>query len=266
MFHSELFSSSNGTSSATAFLQTNYVTADAILPGLVNGMQVSKDLPYVMAVAGVSANLCMVRIQAPSMLPWPYPTLGPNNRGTALESPPRIHDFSSNPIRLNPTEELDVYTTQNSGGAQTPFVLVTFSDGMKTPVPAGRFFTVHWTAAVTLTASAWSQVAPSLDQALPAGQYALIGARVFSATAKYFRMFPAQAPLWRPGGVAVQAYDQLDPPSQRGYSYLNVPNSTWGTWLTFYQNVVPQVEIFATSADTAEEGFYDLVQISGATI
>lgn len=266
MFHSEIFSVSNTTSGANTFKQTSYVTADAILPGLVSGVQVSKDLPYVMMVAGVSAAMCQIRIQAPSMLPWPYPVLSPNNRGTALESPPRIHDFSANPIRLNPTEEFDVFASQNSGGTETQYVLVTFSDGMKVPVPSGRFFTLHWTATTTLTGAAWTQVSPTLDAALPAGQYALIGARVFSATARFFRMFPAQAPLWRPGGCAVQAYDALDPPAQRGTSYLSIPQSSWGTWLTFFQNVVPQVEIFATSGDTAEEGYFDLVQISGATI
>jgi len=266
MFHLELFSSSNTTSGANTFIQCNYKTADAILPGLVNGMQVSRDLPYLMAVMGVGVSLCHIRPQAPSMLPFPYPTLDANNRGTAFESPPRIHDFSSSPILLNPTEEFDIFASQNSGGSETEYIACLFSNGQRNPPPAGKFFSVHWTAATTLTAAGWTQVAPSFDAALPAGQYALIGARAFSATAKFFRLFPAQAPLWRPGGVAVQTYDQLDPPQQRGEAYLNMPNSQWGTWLTFFQNVPPQCEFFATSADTAEEGFYDLVQISGATI
>jgi hypothetical protein len=266
MFHLELFSSSNTSSGANTFVQNNYVTADAILPGLVNGVQVSRDLPYVMAVLPLGAHIVHTRLQAPSFLPFPYINLSPGNRGAAFESPPRIFDFSRAPIKLNPTEELDVYCSQNSGGSETQYVGVLFSDGMITPNPAGRYFTVHATATTTLTAGAFTQVSPSFDQALPAGQYALVGARCYSATGKYFRMFPAQAPLWRPGGVCVQAYDSLDPPAQRFATYRPELNLNWGTWLTFYQNVPPQVEFFAASADTAEEMWFDLIQISGATI
>lgn len=264
MFHSELFSSSIA-SGATTFSQVAYVAADAILPKLVNGVQVSPILPYVMSVAAVSANAANVRIQAPSMLPWPYPALGPVNRGTAAESPPRYADLRARMLKLSPTEEFDVFATQNAGAAQVVNVLVTFWDGMTIPMPQGRYFSVHWTAAQTLTANAFTLVTPVFDQGLPAGLYSLIGARVFSATALFFRLFPAMSPLWRPGGIAVQAYDQLDPPNQRGHDELAVSPTGFGQWLQFYQNVPPQCEVYATAADTAEEGFYDLVQISTAT-
>jgi hypothetical protein len=100
------------------------------------------------------------------------------------------------------------------------------------------------------------------DQALPAGYYALIGARAFSASALFFRMFPAMAPLWRPGGVAVQAYDQLDPVNQRFIPNMSDMSQGWGVWLSFYQNVPPQCEFFATAADTAEEGWFDLLYVN----
>jgi hypothetical protein len=264
MFHVELFSSSIATG-ANTFAQINYVQADAILPKLVNGVQVAPGLPRLMFVAGIAANLVHLRCQAPSMLPFPYPALSPNNRGTAAESPPRIHDLRERNIILAPTEEFDIFGTQNSAGAQTPYVLVGFWDGILAQRPPGRYFPVHWTATQTLTAGAWTQVTPSFDQGLPAGLYAMIGARTYSASALYFRMFPAMAPLWRPGGIAVQAYDQIDPPNQRGHDILTLEGGWWGEWLRFYQNVPPSVEIFATAADTAEEGWFDLVQISGQT-
>lgn len=264
MFHVELFSSSIA-SGANTFAQVNYVQADAILPKLVNGVQVPPGLPRVMFVAGVSANLVHIRIQAPSMLPFPYPAMSPNNRGTAFESPPRCHDLRERNIMLAPTEEFDVFATQNAGAAQTPNILVGFWDGNLAQRPVGKYFPVHWTASTTLTANAWTQVTPIFDQGLPAGLYAMIGARTFSATALFFRMFPAMAPLWRPGGIAVQAYDQIDPPNQRGHDILTLEGGWWGEWMRFYQNVPPSVEIYATAADTAEEGWFDLVQVSGQT-
>jgi hypothetical protein len=63
----------------------------------------------------------------------------------------------------------------------------------------------------------------------------------------------------------MQAYDQIDPPSQRGHDILALEPGWWGEWMRFYQNVPPQVEIFATGADTAQEGWMDLVLLSGQT-
>ena len=179
MFHLELFSSSIATSGANTFQQLTYTSVDNVLPKLNNGMQVSPTLPYLQAVLGVGAHMVHVRGQAPSMLPFPYPALSPNNRGAAFESPPRIWDFSRAPLPLRPTEEFDIFCTQNSGGAETEYVACQFSDGTLTPIPVainppgigqnpttpGRFFAVHWTAAVTLTAGAFTQVQPVFDQA-----------------------------------------------------------------------------------------------------
>lgn len=277
MFHSELFTASIATG-ANTFAQINYYTTDNVLAPLNLGMQISPTLPNLMFVADVGVNAVHVRAQTPSMLPFPYPALSPNNRGGAAESPPRIHDFSATPLPMKPTDELDVFGTQNAAGAQVQYVLVQFCDGPPQPLPVpilppsltqnpmtpGRFFSVHWTAAKTLNAGTWTQVQPIFDQALPAGYYAMLGARTFSASAIFFRMFPAMQPLWRPGGVAVQAYDSLDPVNQRFIPTYAPSVRGWGVWLYFFQNVPPQVEVFATAADTAEEGWFDLVYVSNA--
>ncbi|MGH7745790.1 MAG: hypothetical protein ACREQ5_13555, partial [Candidatus Dormibacteria bacterium] len=216
MFHMELFSSSIPVSNPTNFQQLTYFTPDNILPRLNLGMQVSASLPYLMWAAGVGAALASMRVQAPSMLPFPYPSFSPNNRGLAFESPPRVWDLHGYALPLRPTEEFDVFVSQNSGAAQTQYVACQFTDNNFTPPPAGRFFSAHWTATTPLTPAQWTPVLPIFDQALPAGFYALIGARTFSANALFFRLFPAMAPLWRPGGIAVQSYDQFDSHGQRG--------------------------------------------------
>jgi hypothetical protein len=276
MFHAELFSSSIA-SGANTFAQVNYVTTGAVLPPAVNGLQVSPDVPNLQAVAGIGSHLVHVRPQSTSMLPFPYDTLSPNNRGGAAESPPRIHDFSQTPWPLRPTEEFDIFATQNSGSSETEYVLALFSNGAPQPYPVqplppglatapqtpGKYTSAHWTASATLTAGGWTSVTPAFDQPLPAGYYAIIGARAFSATALFFRLKPSMGTSpYRPGGVAVQAYDSLDPPNQRFIPSWAAESMGWGVWLFFYQNVPPYVEIFATSADTAEEGWFDLLYIS----
>src|SRR5271156_6123449 len=117
MFHAELFSSSIATGAQT-FAQLNYVSADAILTSIINGVQVSTSLPNLHSVIGIGANLVHVRAQANSMLPFPYITMGPNNRGAVAESPVRYFDFSHWPLALKPTEEFDIFATQNAGAGQ----------------------------------------------------------------------------------------------------------------------------------------------------
>jgi hypothetical protein len=273
-FHLELFSSSIA-SGANTFAQLTYVQADAILPSQNNGLTVISDLPYLHSVFGVGAHLVHMRAQANSMLPMPYITIDPGNRGTAFESPPRVWDISQAPRKLRITEEFDVFASQNSGGSETEYVAAQFTDGppMRIPVTLnppgldivaltpGQFVTAHAAASATLTAGAFTQVTPSFDQTLPAGTYGIIGCRVFSATGLFFRMFPATGPKWRPGGHCVQAYDGIDQWGQRAIPWGGQVLAPWGVWLTFYQNVPPKVEIFATSADTAEEFDFDLVYL-----
>jgi len=264
-FHTVVFTSSNGTSGATTFIQTNF-KADVIVPTLNNGLQVPKQLNRLAFVAGVGTSLCNIRAQTPAFLPFHWPAFAPTNRGTAFESPPRMFDGFKNPLPMNPTDELDIYTCQNSGGSETEYVFVTLSDGMVVPAPAGRFFTVHATGSTTVTAGAFTTCQLTFDQAIPAGLYACIGARAYSATGYAFRLAPAMEPLWRPGGIAVKAYDQMDPPGQRGYIYDGQVIAPWGVWMTFYQNVPPQLDMFCTSADTAQEAWLDLIQLNTTTV
>jgi hypothetical protein len=259
MFHLEYFSSSIATGASTMAQIT--AVYNGVVPKLNNGFQTPAAMPYVHSVFGVGAHQVRLRLQSPRFLPFPYPDLNPSNRGTAFESPVRAFDFSNAPLALNPTDEIDMYGSQNAGSGETQYAALQFTDNVKLPVPAGQWFTVHSTGSTTLTAGAFTAVQPTFDYALPAGNYALIGARYFGASALFFQMLPVQQPLWRPGGVGVQAYDQLDPVNQRYGGWVSTPTANWGTWLTFRQNTPPAVNCFATSADTAQEFWYDLVYL-----
>lgn len=274
MFHMEAFRSSLASGVTDVFQQVTYFSTGSILTPLNNGVQVSYQLPFLHSFFGLGAHLENIRPQANSWLPTPFPDYAPNNIGTAVESPARFWDFSRNPKALRPTEEFDIYASQTSGGAEIQTVFTNFSDGKTVPYPplaagpsvngVGQFFTAHGTASTTLTANAWTSVTPTLNQSLPAGIYALVGARAMSATARAFRIKPVNEPLWRPGGVAVQTADQLDPPGQRFINPITGMMSHWGVWLTFFQNTVPSFDFFATAADTVEDMFLDLIKIGDA--
>lgn len=246
MFDLELYTSSV-TNGSLLQVTSKY---NSVVPTLNSGFQVPT-LNKIMAAFAISAHAQRLQLQAPSMRSFPYPDYVPVNRGTVFESPVRGFVAPQYPVPLNYTEELDAFAENNNSAAETMYAAVIFCDGPVAPAPAGRAFTVHGTSSTTLTAGAFTSFAPVLDQSLPAGQYALIGARAYSATALFFRIIPAMGPLWRPGSVAVQAYDGMGADGAR--------MGGWGTWLVFQQNVAPSVEIFATSADTAEEVWLDLV-------
>src|SRR5258708_19317441 len=215
-FHTVVFTSSNGTSGATTFIQTNF-KADAIGPTLNNGPQVPKQLNKIGFLAGLGVSMTNFRAQTPAFLPFPWPSFAPVNRGTAFESPPRMWDLVKNPRLMNPTDELDIFSCQNSGGAEVEYVFVSLFDGVISPPPGGRYFTVHGVGSTTVTAGAFTLCSLTFDQAIPAGYYAVIGARAFGATMSAFRLAPAMEPLWRPGGIGVRTYDQMEQTGQHDY-------------------------------------------------
>lgn len=243
MFTLEVYKS---TMTANTLTQVTSVYS-GVTPTLNSGFQVPT-LNNIMGIAGVGGHLHRLQSQAPSLRPFPYPDFMPVNVGSAIESPVKGVFIPANPIRVNYTEELDSYAYSTS--AETVYTMVQFCDGPVVQSPPGRVITVHGTSSTTLTAGAFTTVAVTLDQALPAGVYNLIGARAYSATCLFFRVVPAMGTLWQPGSTGVQSYDALDAPGARYGGF--------GTWLTFQQNVLPSFNFFATSADSAEEVWLDL--------
>ena len=272
MRHLEVFRSSLASGVTDVLQQVNYVQANAKLAPSALGVQVSATLSKLSAMWGVGANLENISPQAASMLPLPFPNFAPNNIGTAIESPAKYWDFIRNPKPLRSTETFDIFASQTSGGAEIETVFVEFTDGIIVAAPQlsqgpsvngnGMYTRAHATSTTTLTANAWTQVTPVLDLPLPAGTYALVGARVMSANALGFRMKPINDVSWYPGGVAVQSPDQFDPPGQSFINPITGAISHWGIWFTFFQNTVPNVDVWATAANTKIDMWFDLIKLS----
>jgi hypothetical protein len=251
MFHTSAFSSSIANSGA--LLQLTEIP-DSILPASGSGL-LSSRLSYLMALAGVGVNMTRGQFLAPSLRDYGNIDLLPINIGAVFESPPRVDDFSRKMIPLATPEEWDAFAAQNHATAsQIESMFLWSSDGNIDPFPPKKIVQIRFTAAVTLTANKWSQVQPVLAQPLVAGQYALVGMRCLSAGLLAFRVVPSGSSTgnnFRPGGIGVQTEDQLDHSFQR--------KGGWGKWLDFTNTSVPFLELFSLSADTSEEGIFDLV-------
>jgi hypothetical protein len=250
MFHLSAFQAS--IANGSVLIQIN-AEPDAILPASGLGL-LSSGLTHLHAIGFVGATLVRGQFQAPSLRDYGNLDVEPINLGTTWESPPRLRDFSMRPIPLAQSEEWDMFAANSGAGNATENGFLWSSDRRLDPFPPKKIVQVRWTAAATLTANTWSLIQLTLSQPLYPGMYALVGSHMKSATALAHRFVPAgnpQGAAWRPGGMSVQAVDSLDHPGQR--------QGLWGKWLDFTNTTVPQMEVFATAADTSEEGIIDLV-------
>lgn len=249
MFHLVAFGSS--ISNSGALLQLDQIT-DEVLAASNNGILVPPQYKGVMGAAILGASVTRGQLQLPSLRNWGNQDLEPVNVGTKFESPVRANFYLENPLPIVGPEELDMYAAQTGAAAETDYALVWITDGVFQRA-SGRILQAHFTASTTLTAGAWSTFQPTLDNALAAGTYALVGARVKSATGMGFRMVPNGAQTNRPGGICTQAVDDLPLDGQRA--------GGWGVWMSFTNYTVPNLQILASAADTSEEGILDLIPL-----
>jgi len=252
MMHLSVFNSAIA-SSATALAQLTAIS-EPIIPTSSSGFLVQPLNKIALAVM-MGTGSVRAQLQSASLRKNPYIDIVPVNRAAVGSAPVRYTDWSQAPLQLATNEELDAFASQNSGGSYAPTLGVVFCDGPLPDISAKPSLTVHAKASATLSALAWTAVTFALDQTLDPGTYAIIGARCFSATGMFFRIVPNMgANVYRPGSTMVQAYD--------GSEIGKARRGGWGEWLRFATTNLPQIEVFATSADTAEELWLDLYQVS----
>lgn len=244
-FHLALYDAS--IANGAVLLQVANV-ADPVVATSGSGFLVPK-LNKLAQVAAVGTNLTRVQLTSYTIRQKALFDIGPVNVGTVIESPARFSDFTDRPIQLATNEELDAFGVQSNAGAQRISVGVWFCDGPLRPI-SGDYFTMHWTGTTTLTANGWTACTITFDNGLPEGLLAIVGMRVISAGALFARLLPRQGDPFRPGVMAFQAQDGYDIGLQR-YGQM-------GEFIRFQNTTPPQVEIFSRSADTTQEGYFDL--------
>lgn len=160
------------------------------------------------------------------------------------------------PIELIPMEELEAQTSEDNAAASQMDVFCALGPAELPPIPSGDIRVNRCLGTATLVARAWSLFSITPDVSFEPGEYALIGAFVNSATAVMAR-FNFQGQAWRPGvpafaGAEADAKD-FDPGVVWPYGGYEMGRFTHLT--------LPQVEIFATAADTAERVYLISVKV-----
>lgn len=226
--------------------------ADPVLTVSGDNIQVPTAVPTLGMVFAFGVSLTRAQMQSPSLRRLFNPEVRPINRSATPLDPLPIWDMMTRPIPLDAGEQIQAYTSEDGAGATQMGVILAFADKAIAP-SADPYFTIRATASQTLTAYAWTNAIITLDQVLPVGTYAIVGARAESTGGLAFRfVFQNQTP--RPGGI--MNVDAL------GVGNRGQRSGNWGEWGTFDNTTIPTVDFLSGSADTSEVLAIDLVKKS----
>lgn len=234
----------------------NQVSAvnDAILTILSNNFVVPKKAEVVM-VAGFGANMTRLRLNTPKFRNPGLPSVVPINASATVPSPTNAYINNEYPFVVDPVDQIQMESTNGGGGAEQHWVvmLLRFARQMIPPAPV---FRLRGTAAITAVANSWANGAITMDQALPQGHYVVTNMDVVGTNLIGARLiFPGSS--FRPGTVCRN--------SVGGFNHPALQNPTFGVLGDFDNINLPNLEIFAAGANSAQEVFLDLIRTGDAT-
>lgn len=210
-----------------------------------------QDRDIIFAAVG-SVNLQRARLVTPSFRLVSLPFIRPIIAAVIPGDNAPAADYRRTPLRARAMEELAVEAIQTGAGAEVVFALLglRYSDD---PLPMGDSYTIRWTSTTAAVANAWTQLAPTFDQQIPAGVYAVTWAEVFGAGLIAHRyIIENQVP--RPGfyGQAAVTSRQTDRIQRGGF----------GEWGRFRSTFLPIPEVLANAATAVWEGYMDITRVS----
>lgn len=233
---------------------------DGILtPAGTTGFIVPADYTEVMAAAALGSDLTRAQIKAPSLdVKRVNAEIYPHERGAdifTLTNPKIMRPFG--PLILDPGESLDALAAEDNAAGDIQRILYWLKKpGPLPPMPNNDVRIVRFTGATTLVANAWSAVTLTLDQELPAGEYALVGIWGFGATAIACRAILPGA-NYRPGVPCTAAASEAAARFSNAEFYRSFQGYEMGR---FTNRQIPQLEFFASAADTAQGGLLWVVK------
>lgn len=197
-------------------------------------------------------NVTLAQLRSPSLLRTLPIDITPLDVSAVPTNIKRVPSVLDRFIDLDVDESLNALMAENAAGASRVTIMVWLSDGRIEPF-TGEIFTVRCTSATAVAANAWSNVPLTFGSVLPAGKYAVVGARGESTNMQAFR-FVFTGFGHRPGTIATPVVSDLDVPGAR--------YGGWGKWGEFYNTTPPTIDVLANGADATQVFFLDLVQLS----
>lgn len=213
------------------------------------------ELNNLMGAYAWGADIVLAQLASPSLRKKANLDLQPVDAADEPTSNPPYHDFMNNPIPLVHSEFLRFMGSEDNAGAGDMACFAWLMDKFE-PIPKGEQFTVRTTNATTLVADAWTNGALTFTQALPAGEYSVVGMRAQSAGLRCARLVPVGG-RWRPGVIGFDGNGDIEPDRFR--------NGQAGEFCRFKHDEPPTVDFMSLSADTAQIVWLDLIQTKAET-
>lgn len=237
-------------------------TANEACPAIVdNAWTVSANARYIaptrlqtFAAQAINDAITRARINAPSLRLFGLPEINPPTVANVQGTPAVDYYGEFGPV-IQQTEEFGVDTSNGAATADFAYAALWLRQRM-TAAPMGKKTTVVGTASVTQVARGWAQQTITLEQALPYGRYAVVGAKCAITNGLFFRLIFPNLGQWRPGAPCVATIGVEDPRQlfRHGRS---------GLWGTFDSTAQPVLETLANTAGAQTATvLLDLVDVS----
>lgn len=203
-----------------------------------------------MAGVGMGATLSRLQMTSPTLRQVNILNFRPPIPALQPASNSQVMWYGDQPLMLPALEELQPAALDT--GAEVVTFLLWLADTVM-PVPPGQILKIRATSTTHAVANTWTLLQMTLDNALPAGQYALVGSEHISATGIAHRwQIPGQ--LLRPGVMSHQALSDIQD--------VRFAQRRLGTFGNFVQTALPQPEVLCTAADVTHELYLDIVPLN----
>jgi hypothetical protein len=237
----------------SAVLVNTAAVPDTLYRSSGDDIFVPRSVPFLGGFLAFGANFTQGQIWSPSILRRMGGGYDIDQADLTAEpgSPPNFVDLFDRPIPLTAGEQLRFLMAEDAAGASRVTAVLFLVGGPAAPIE-GDVISVRYTGTTTLVAEAWTVGSITPTPTLPAGRYALVGARVQAAGLKAAR-FLSQDATFRPGVIGTDADGDI--------TVQRFRRGELGSWLEFEHDEPPQVEYLSASADTAETLILDLIQV-----
>lgn len=150
-------------------------------------------------------------------------------------------------MELIPSESIEVQTSEDGASATTQQAFVVLGTREDAPMADGIVRSVRATGTQTLTADGWTSVTLTPESSLEAGRYQLVHFVPLGVSVLAARFLP-QGGGFRPGMFGMSGASPL----QFAWNPSLWHMLGWFNMLEFTHITFPQIQYFATAADTAQ--------------
>jgi hypothetical protein len=247
-----------GDSTATAQTDTDIPLLSDSSVTVLNGHPIFPVPIYLMWAYMLGATVIRARVSTPKLKPILRPVITPVDANATPTENLRICEFHRHPLLLNAVEEVQILRTNNPGGAERNYVVLTVGDNNRN-VPQGDMYIGRATSTLTPVANTWTTGTLSMDDTLQVGRYSIIGMRTIVANGVAGRLIFPGAPIQgslpqiRPGVVNVTA--------NAAWVYPPFRFGNLGEYGQFESFAVPALEFMSTSTTANPDVIMDIVNV-----